>query len=126
MNNQSGNNKVFYIGLAECILAIIILIVGIFLVGVAFEDDYSGHAQSGSFILFFLFLWESLLLGVSGFMTMKEKGNCELSITGNLIMLFGDLFWTSKIWLFVICLIIGSVIGMLGLVVGLGTSLTKK
>lgn len=76
--------------------------------------------------MFLIFLWESALIGVSGVMTLKADGQWGLSIVGNLILIFGDLFWFSKIWLAVICLLIGSVVGVFGFVIGLGTSLTKN
>ena len=75
--------------------------------------------------MFLIFLFESILIGASGVMTLQADGEWGLSIIGNSILVFGDLFWISKIWLAVICLLIGSIVGLIGLANGLGTSLKK-
>ena len=124
--DKKERSILFYIGLIECILAIVLLIVGIFFVGTAYEDNYSSKAQSGSFIVFFIFLCQSVLLGVTGWFTMKEKGSWGISIIACSFLLFGDLFMATKIWLWVVCIFISTILGLIGLIVGLNSSLFDK
>ena len=123
-NKNVRDDSVAFIGRIQTAGAIILIVLGIVLVAIVDNDNYSTDARMGSGMLFGLLVVQAIIIFISGTLEMQYpfKGCWNLCMVASGLMAFSDiLLILSKYGLATVCLILGYVLGIFG--IGIGKSI---